>query len=188
MALAKSSGLFGIRDAKIYELLTDIAGAAPTYDVGVDVPGIKSLGMDKKVDSKDSRGDEMLLDTEDTLTQIDVSWENAELPMTVCSIIENSTLTTSGTAETEKHVLTEAGGSSGNYFKISGLAKRGSNGVADVQVDLFKVKGSLTYSFKGEDFAVCSFKGRAIPIQGTISTIANPIRQLTYSAAAITLA
>lgn len=187
MSLEKTTSLFGVEELQIAKLLTDVSGSAPTYDAYLNVQGVKSIGMDKNVETKESRGDEMLLDTEDVFKSISVTWENAKLPLEVCALIENSTLTTSGTGDTEKHELIETTNASGNYFKLFALCKRGNVGT-HVGVELYKVKGTLTYSFKGEDFATCSFKGTAIPIKGTVSGVVNPIRKLTVSASAISIA
>lgn len=187
MALAKSSGIYGVKQLQIKQLLTDVAGSAPTYGTAIPIPGIKLLGMDKKITNKESRGDEMLIDTEDTLDSIDISWDNVELPMKACEAIEGAVLGNSGTGSTEINTMLEHANAVGNYFKIDAIAKRGSNGVAGVMVELYKVRGTLTYSFKGEDFAVCSFKGKAIPVRGTIDTYANAIRKTSFGATQFTL-
>lgn len=188
MALSKETGIFGIRELQIAKLLTDVKGSAPTYGDFIDIPGIKSLGMDKTVETKESIGGEKQLDTESIFRNISVKWENAKLPLEACAVIDAATLATSGTGATEKHTLTETTNSSGNYFKIFALAKRGDDGIGDVGVELFKVKGTLTYSFTGEDFAVCSFSGTAIPIRGTIDEVVEPIRRLTVAASTISIA
>jgi len=187
MGLAKSSGIYGIKQLQIKQQLTDVVGSAPTYGTAIPIPGIKLLGMDKKINTQDSRGDEMLMDTEDTLDSIDISWDNVELPMTACQAIEGAVLSNSGTGAEEVNAMLEHANAVGNYFKIEAIAKRGSNGVAGVMVELYKVRGTLTYSFKGEDFAVCSFKGKALPIRGTIDTYANAIRKTSFGATQFTL-
>lgn len=187
MALAKSSGIYGIKKLQIKKLLTDEIGSAPTYGSAVQIPGIKLLGMDKQIANKESRGDEMLIDTEDTLESIEITWDNVELPLLACEVIEAAVLATTGSAETEVNSMLEHANAVSNYFKIEAIAKRGSNGVTGVMVELYKVRGTLTYSFRGEEFAVCSFKGKALPVRGTVDTYANAIRKTSFGASQFTL-
>lgn len=194
MTLAKSSGVFGVKNLKIFKLLTDAEGALPTWDTaGISIPGIKSLKMSKKTKEVESRGDERLRDKETTFDSLDISWENEEIPMDALVMIGGEAAivhTAAGTAPVtpELNQVIESSDSVGAYFKIQCDTKRGSTakGVKSVGVEIFKVQGSLSYDFVGEGFATCSFKGTAFACDGTIGGVAHPYRRLTFADGAIT--
>lgn len=187
MAIAKSSGIFGIKSLKIAELLTDVEGSAPTYGTAVDVVGIQSLTVKKNSTEKKSKGDEKTLAVHYSFEDFDVSWNNAEVPTKAIEIIEGTAAAVESGTPADTLTITESGNDNGKYFKIMAMAKEGTN-VKNVGVQLFKVRGTFTYDLKGEDYTVCSFSGKAIACAGTINTIAAPSRQLVFSDAAITFA
>lgn len=185
MAVLTSSGVFGVKDLKILPLSTDVAGSAPTYGAAIDIPGIKSLKMSKNISEKESKGDEKVLDTETTFQYLDISWENAEVPLDAIVAIEGTAAVSQTTGTPNTASVIESGDDESGYFQIQCKAKRGSN-VADVGVQIYKVRGTLSYDFTGEDFVVCSFKGKGIPCKGTISTVVAPYRKLTFADGEIT--
>ncbi|EIW20712.1 MULTISPECIES: hypothetical protein [Pelosinus] len=196
MALAKSSGVFGVKNLKIFKMLTDAEGALPTWETtGISIPGIKSLKMSKKTKEVESRGDERLRDKETTFDSLDVSWENEEIPMDALVMIGGEaaivhTAAGTGPVTPELNQVIESSDSVGSYFMIQCDTKRGSTakGVKNVGVEIFKVQGSLSYDFVGEGFATCSFKGTAFACDGTIGGVAHPYRRLTFADGAITYA
>jgi len=198
MTLAKSSGVVGVKNLKVTQLLTDEEGAAPTFDTPnkISILGIKSLKMSKKTKEVESRGDERLRDKETSFDSLDISWENEEIPMDAIVMIAGEapivhTVATTGAEGTpEMNQIIESSDAVGNYFKIECDSKRGSKGkgVKNVGVEIFKVQGSLSYDFVGEGFAVCSFKGTAFACEGTIAGVEHPYRRLTFADGAITYA
>ena len=185
MPVLTSSGVFCVSDLKILPLSTDVVGSAPTYGTAVDIPGIKNLKMSKNISEKESKGDEKVLDTETTFQYVDVSWENAEVSLDALKAIEGTAAVVQTTGTPNTASIIESGDDKSAYFQIQCKAKRGSN-VAAVGVQLYKVRGTLSYDFVGEDYAVCSFKGKAIPCKGTIETVVAPYRKLTFGDGAIT--
>lgn len=189
MALSKVSGLLGVREAQIAPITADADGAATTWGALAKVTGIKSLKCDPNVKSVENRGDEMLIDAEDTIDYYDISWENAELPLDVLAAINGGEVATTGTGEDEVVTYLYAGNvAQTSEFKLAALAKRGSNGVADVMIEFFRVKGTLTFGFTGEDFTACSFKGKALRTKGTVDSKANALYRLSYAGKTLTIA
>ena len=190
MALVKNSGLFGVEECQIAPLTSDISGAATVYGTVLDVPGIKSLKFDLNVKSVENRGDETILDTEENVEYIDVSWENAEVSLEVLAAINGGTVTNSGTEATEKNVYLFSGTQTSGYFKLYAKPKRGYKdaGINDVLLEIFKVRGTLTVSFASEGYASCSFKGKGIRTKGTVDSTAQSLYRLSYSAGTLTIA
>lgn len=189
MALSKVSGLFGVRDCKIVPITADAPGAAVTYGTALDVMGIKSLGTTLNVTSVENRGDEQVLDVEDNIDFIDVTWENAELPLDVLAAINGGEVTVAGTGTTETAAYVLSGTESqSKYFKIVAVPKRGSNDVKGIMLELYKVSGTLSFSFVGEGFATCSFTGKAIRTKGTVNSKANALYGIKFGAAELNIA
>lgn len=57
MSLAHETVAFDVHDAKVYDLLTDVAGASPTYGAAVDVPGIAEVSLDPNLVTAELKGD-----------------------------------------------------------------------------------------------------------------------------------
>ena len=189
MALGKNSGLFGLKECQIAPVATDVVGSATTYGTVLDVPGIKSLKIDLNVKSVDNRGDEVILDTEENIEYIDVSFENAEVSLDVLAAINGGTVANSGTAETEKNVYLLAGTQTSAYFKLFAKPKRGDSlaGIDDVLFEVFKVRGTLNVTPASDGFASCSFKGKGIRTKGTVDSTAAALYRITYAADTITI-
>jgi len=196
MTLAKSSGVFGVKNLKVFKMLTDVEGAEPTWDAtGISIPGIKSLKMTKKTTDVESKGDERIRDRESTFESLDISWENEEIPMDalvmICgeAAIVNTPAGTGPVTPETNHII-ESSEAVSNYFMIQCDTKRGSKGkgVNGVGVQIYKVQGNLTYDLTGSGFATCSFSGMGLACEGTIDGVAHPYRKLIFSSGAVTYA
>lgn len=188
MTMQKISGIFGIRDCKIIPIISDSPGGSVVYGSKLDVPGIKSLGTALNVTSVENNGDEQVLDVEDNIKFIDVTWENAELSLDVLQAINGGEISSSGTGPSEVASYIYAGNSAqSNYFMVQGIAKRGSNDVKEVVMVLYKVKGTLTFGFVGEGFATCSFTGKAIRTKGTVDGKENALYKVDFYASSTDL-
>jgi len=180
------AGLFGVKDAKIQVLLTDVEGSAPTYGTEIDVPGIKSLTLKKNITTKDNKGDEKILDTQNLFDSVSVSWENAEVSLDVISAILGAELKTTGTGETLVVSVTETTETTGQYFKLIARPKKAGS-YEDAVIVIHKIMGTMEYSLTGEDFAKCSFSGKGIAIKGTLADGANAVMKTVFSNAPITV-
>lgn len=96
MPLSHVSKVFAVRDAAVRPLLTDPAGGVATYGDRVDVPGIKSVTISGDIEVKELRGDNQLLDSDSTLTNVQVEFEYAKLSLDVLAVMFANTVTDSG--------------------------------------------------------------------------------------------
>lgn len=185
MAMDTNTGIFGVKNVVIKELLTDAAGACPTYGAEIQIPGISALKMSKKISTKESKGDEILLDTEDIFENLDISWDNEILSLEAMVAIGGlqAIKNTAGVAGTSPELSTiiEGANNIAKYFMIQFEAKRGSGNVKNVGVEIFKVKGTLDVEFTSQGFGKTSFKGTGIAVKGTIDGEVNAYRRLTLS-------
>ncbi|MBU2703687.1 hypothetical protein Ga0466249_004835 [Sporomusaceae bacterium BoRhaA] len=188
MPMSRVSGIFGVREAYIAPQLTDVSGAATTWDAPIKIEGIKSLKPDPNVTSAENKGDEMTLDTEDIIDYYKITWENAELPLDLIAAIHGGDVSSSGTDKGEVLSYVYAGNNAQTtYFKLMALAKRGSNDTKDVMIEFYKVKGTLSFDFAEGAFAKCSFSGKAIRTKGTVDGKANALYGLKFGASALSL-
>jgi hypothetical protein len=79
--------VYAIQHAQIASLLTDAAGAAPTYGEWLDVPGIKSLKISGSMETKALRGDNRLIDSQSVLTGLTASFEHAKLSLILLQVM-----------------------------------------------------------------------------------------------------
>lgn len=73
--------VYGVQHAQIASLVSDAAGAAPTYGEWLDVPGIKSFKISGSMETKALRGDNRLIDSQSALTGITASFEHAKISL-----------------------------------------------------------------------------------------------------------
>ena len=96
MPLAHFSKLYGTKDAKIAKLLTDPSGGSATYGTSIDVPGIKSVVLGGDIEVKELRGDNVLLDTDSSLSNITVTFNYAKLQLDALAVMLGGAVADSG--------------------------------------------------------------------------------------------
>lgn len=101
MALSHVTKLFAVKDAKIAKLTADPAGGTTTYATAVDVPGIRTVGISGDVNTTELRGDQVLLDSDTTLSNITVSFEYAKMSLDVFVATLGGAVADSGSGSTE---------------------------------------------------------------------------------------
>ncbi|WP_330349275.1 phage tail protein [Streptomyces sp. NBC_00582] len=169
MAISRVTKVYAIKDAKIAPLTADPAGGSATYGTLIDVPGIKSLEISGDVETKQLRGDNTLLASNSSVSNIQVAVTHAKLSLDVLAAILGGTVTDSGTGSTEvsTYDLTGAGATL-PPFKIEGVTPTG--GVDIVGGDLHVVLHKLTLAgfpdlgFAEEDYRIASFTANAEPL------------------------
>ena len=162
--------LFGISDLKIYQMLTDVAGSAPTYGPGIDMPGVQSIAMGFAPTKIDGRGDERIMEIEYQDDESDVSFAMLYAPLAAQAIINGGYVDTT----TDSNAAAYYGptvGETGSYFKIECLTKPRSE-----KLVIYKVKGALLFDgLTGGQFNMSTFKGTAIHTQGNITNALNSV-------------
>ncbi|MFF8447873.1 phage tail protein [Streptomyces leeuwenhoekii] len=171
MPISRVTKLYAVEDAKIAPLLTDPEGGAPTYGAGIDVPGIKSMEISGDVEVKELRGDNRLLDSDSSLTNVTVAFPHAKLSLDVMAALLGGTVTDSGTTPaqaTEWELLDDA---KPLPFKLVGKTPTGGADQlsGDVHFTLWKC---VLSSFPGlglaeEDYRTIETEARAVPLIST---------------------
>lgn len=171
MPISRVTKLYAVEDCKIFPLLADPAGGEPAYGAGIDVPGIKSMEISGDVEVKELRGDNGLLDSDSSITNITVSYPHAKLSLDVLKALISSTVTDSGTTPAQKSKWSLAQGAKPLPYKIIGKTPTGgADQVAgDVHFTLFKCVMS---SFPGlglaeEDYRTVENEAQAVPLTST---------------------
>lgn len=57
MTVAHQSILYDVNDLHIWPMLTDTAGASPTYGAAIDVPGVSQVSIDPTITANSLKGD-----------------------------------------------------------------------------------------------------------------------------------
>lgn len=162
MALAHTSKLFAVQDAKIAKLTSDPSGGSPVFATSIDVPGIKSVEVSFEINNVELRGDNTRLDSDSVLGGISVSFEHAKVSLDVLAAMIGGTVTDSGTTPNQVATLSRLSTDAFNYFKLE--AKTPTNGVdfsgGDAHLIIWKLKlTDYSIGFAEEDYY--TFEGEA---------------------------
>lgn len=171
MPLAHSSKLFGVNDAAVYKLLTDPAGAPPTYAAKVDVVGVKALVSTLEMDLKELRGDNTLLAADAVFKHIKGKLTWAKFNFDVLAAATTVTTSDSGVTPNQKSAATMAQTDLPAYVKIEAQSKQVDYVGGDVHFVYFKcMPGSMDMlGFNEEDYNAQGLDFTAVPVIGTIS-------------------
>ena len=164
MPLSHVSKLFAVVDAKISKLTADTSGS-PTYDTSLDVPGIKSVGMDFELNSVELRGDNKQLDSDTTLVGVDLTFEHAKLSLDVLGVLLGGTTADTGTTPAQVSTYSRLGTDAFNYFKFE--ARTPTNGVdtvgGDAHLIVYKCKiTDYSLGLAEEDYQTFSGTARGV--------------------------
>ncbi|MGW5130355.1 phage tail protein [Streptomyces sp. NPDC004135] len=171
MPISRVTKLYAVEDAKIAPLLADPEGGTPSYGAGIDVPGIKSMEISGDVEVKELRGDNRLLDSDSSLSNVTVAFPHAKLSLDVLAALLGGNVTDSGTTPaqaTEWELLDDA---KPLPFKLIGKTPSGGSDQigGDVHFTLWKC---ILSSFPGvglaeEDYRTIENEARAVPLIST---------------------
>jgi hypothetical protein len=155
--------VYGAADAKISKLLTDPSGGSATYATSIDVPGIKSIEITAKTNSKELRGDNKLLDSIQIVDSLEVKVTFAKWDQNLYALFSGATVTTDTT--TGNSTATLLGATVGSYFKLDAVSVKGEGAASNVQITLPKcIASSLpNVSLAEEDYATFEVTLTALP-------------------------
>jgi len=162
--------LFGVVDVRVFKMITDVAGTAPTYDpLGIDMPGATAVSLGNGSTAVEGKGDERVCEVEYTDDKSDVGFDILYCPMDGMAMINGGTVDTT----TDANAATYYGPTPddiGEYFRLEAVTKSRKE-----KIVIYKVKGRLfPDGLKGSAFNGPQFKGTAIHTTGNIS--GNPRR------------
>ncbi|MFJ6143120.1 phage tail protein [Streptomyces anulatus] len=171
MPISRVTKLYAVEDCKIFPLLSDPSGGVPAYGEGIDVPGIKSMEISGDVEVKELRGDNGLLDSDSSISNVTVSYPHAKLSLDVLKALVSSTVTDSGTTPAQVSKWSLKQGAKPLPYKIVGKTPTSGGDVVggDVYFTLFKC---IMSSFPGiglaeEDYRTIENEARAVPLIST---------------------
>jgi hypothetical protein len=167
MAATKETKILGINDLKICVIAEDTDADYRLSSTGgnaeiIDVKGIQTLSLTPTFVEKDLRGDEVILDRYTKLDSISWSFTNAIMSLDALKVLYGGDIVASGSGTDETQTFTLRGLDLPKYFYMEAQTLYSDAG--DVHVVLYKCKASkVDYELKGEDYAVVSVSGMAIP-------------------------
>jgi hypothetical protein len=169
MPNSRITKIFAMKDAKVYKMLTDPAGAPTTYATGLDVPGMKSVAITRTYSSKTLRGDNQLLDTESILETIELQIAYAKFSFDVENTIFGGTITESGTTPNMKTVIKLLPTDPINFWKLEAQCVSADPVAGDFHLIAYKCKasGTVALGMAEEDYQLFGLNAQAAPTLGT---------------------
>lgn len=181
MPISRVTKLYAVEDAKIAPLLADPEGGTPSYGAGIDVPGIKSMEISGDVEVKELRGDNRLLDSDSSLTNVTVSFPHAKLSLDVLAALLGGDVTDGGTTPAQTTTWDLSSDAKPLPFKLVGKTPTGGADQigGDVHFTLWKC---VLSSFPGlglaeEDYRTIENEARAVPLISTGKWISVQINE-----------
>src|SRR5690606_2672598 len=168
MPISRVTKLYAVEDAKIFPLLSDPEGGTPSYGAGIDVPGIKAMEISGDVEVKELRGDNGLLDSDATISNITVSYPHAKLSLDVLVALIDSEVTDSGATPAEKSKWSLKRGAKPLPYKLVGKTPTGGGDLVGGDVHFSPMKCVMS-SFPGlglaeEDYRTIGDEARCVPV------------------------
>lgn len=171
MPISHFTKSFGTQDAKVSPLTADPSGGSVTYGTSVDVPAIKSVEISGDVNTVELRGDNSLLDSATTLTNISATVTHGKLSLDVLGTMFGIVPVDAGTGTVETATFDLTATSTPQYFKVEAATpNNGSDFVGgDVHFLLHKciINGFPDLGLAEEDYRTSSFGVSAVPLLAT---------------------
>lgn len=171
MPISRVTKLYAVADAKIAPLTADPADGTPTYGALIDVPGIKSVEISGDVEVKELRGDNGLLDSDSSISNVTVSFPHAKLSMDVLMAILGGDVTDAGTTPAQTSTWELGQGAKPLPFKLEAATPTGGADIVTGDVH-FTLHKCILSSFPGlglaeEDYRTIETEARAVPLVST---------------------
>lgn len=173
MPITHASVIFDVNDCKVYPMLTDVAGASPTYGAGVDVPGIASVTVNPNIVSAELKGDARVIAVRGRTDRITFSGTYGKLSGDVLAVILGTTVTDSGSTPNQLATFRLKSPGSLPYFKIEFQIQDVEEGIGDLRVVLYKCKltGGTLLGTSSDNFGQPTFDADAIAINGRLTNV-----------------
>lgn len=140
MAMTTEVRLMELRKVTVYPLTSD-TNSSPVYGEGVQVPGILSLHITPKIETKELFGDSMVKDIYSRVVGSDIQIENSLMSVEALAVIQGGTVSTSGEGLSEVKTYTfDKDDATPPYFKIEGEWTYAGSGIAIAKVTIYKAK------------------------------------------------
>lgn len=168
MPVSRQTVVFDVNDAKVYPLLTDIVGAAPTYGPGFDVPGITEVKVDPNLVTAELKGDARVIAKRGRTDRYNFSGTYSKLDFNVLTAIQGGAITDVTTPA--RVTMRSASPARLPYFKLSFAIEDTDEGLGTLQVVMYKcqITGGSLIGSSSDNFGQPSFDAEAIALNGTL--------------------
>ncbi len=173
MSLSRVTKLFGVNNAGIYRLVTDPAGAPPTYGSKINVTGAKHLTAKLGMDIKQLRGDNTLLAADAVFKDVsgDLTYAkfNFDLLAQVATAAGASSVVEAGTTPNQSTKVTLSQADTPASFKIEAQSKQVDYVGGDMHFIFFKCTASSLdmLGFDEENYNQQGISYTSFPVIGT---------------------
>lgn len=168
-APAHETVVFDVHDAKVYALLTDQAGASPTFGAAVDVPGIAEVSLDPNLVSAELKGDGRVIAKKGRIDRYNFSGTYGKLDFDVLQVLIAVSITeVAGSGRTNARSKSPA---PLPLFKLEFKIEDLDEGIGDLHVTLWKcqITGGTLLGTSSDNFGQPSFDAEAIALNGTLA-------------------
>lgn len=150
---------YGLRDIKITPY-TDAAGT--TLGTPLDLPYARTLSFKDTEEFQELRGDDRVVASHGNGTSVEWELESGGLPFACFKAMSGGTVTTTGTAGTEKTVYAKKITDQRPWFKLEGQAISDSGGDVHCVIHKCKATGELSGEWADGEFFLTSASGIGI--------------------------
>lgn len=165
MPLSPVTRVFGVKELKIYPLLTDPVGGPATYGTGLPMTGAVSLTLNGTIESKYLKGDSVILDGDAVWDELVGTLEYRKLSLDVMQALLSTVEVTAGTTPNQTVAYTIKSTDTLKMFRIDGRALAADYPSGDVLFSLPKCKLTdvPTMGFKEKDYQTSAFNFMILP-------------------------
>lgn len=160
MTLETQQNVLGITYAEIAVVSTNTT-TTYTKETAVELPDLSSLEITKTTEEKEAKAGLRIADSFTMTTGFEVKFENVNIPLDVIAKINGSTLTNTGETPNQQAVLTDAESDVPKMFNLKAKTDLINGQAAELEIEMFCVKGILDVVSKADDYWTCSFTGKA---------------------------
>jgi hypothetical protein len=157
--------LYDVRDAKVYGITDEGSETvAPTYADGVDVPGIRTVGLSPTITSNSLKGDGRTLDKRSKLDAVALTFGYAKLAPAVLAVVDGGTSVTTGEGATLKSEYRRTALDQIPYFGFAAQVTEvdGAGGSAILVVARCKIEDGTLFGAESESYAEPEFSAEGI--------------------------
>lgn len=172
MPVSHETVVYDVHDAAVYAMLTDAAGASPTYGAKIDVPGIANVGVNPNIVSAELKGDARVMARKGRTDRLVFSATYGKLAGNVLGVIlatvTSDIAAAGGVPEYARMRLKSP--ASLPYFKIEFKIDDLDAGLGTLKVVLWKCQltGGTLLTGATDAFSQPTFDAEAIALNGTL--------------------
>lgn len=171
--VAHETVVYDVHDCKVYPMLSDARGAAPTYGPGVDVPGIAEVSVDPNFATAELKGDAQIIAKKGRVDKMTLSATYGKVALDVLKIITGGNIVDTEDVSAEWFLT---GDNSLPYFKLEFKISDVDITLGDLHVTLYKcnLTGGTLLGGSSDEFGQPEMELEAISCEGTLAATTTP--------------